>query len=236
MNTQIMQYTTRRTDAGRFVTVRDIAKRFQIPTAEAITILTSPIDGYAVSFSDETVTGNTVVTVEELGTPVDTTYVEGATLVEVAPVEETPVEETPAELPSSTSLVDALVQAEARKESELAETEPETDADADAEDYAELPAAIDAHIAPAKASRKVDECYTRYETLEVASAALGYRLVAVSELHKICDTRGYKVGRMVKALGGDRMRFTPRSAEWTPVLVGRTRYVAFSCIEDLANL
>ena len=108
--------------------------------------------------------------------------------------------------------------------------------EAEADPYAGIEAEIEAHIMPVKASRKVDASYTRYETLEAAEAALGYQLISVAELHKACNRWGVKVNRMVKALGGDRGLGESRSAEWKPVLVGRSRHVALSCVEDLKNL
>jgi len=108
--------------------------------------------------------------------------------------------------------------------------------EAEADPYAGIEAEIEAHIMPVKASRKVDASYTRYETLEAAEAALGYQLISVAELHKACNRWGVKVNRMVKALCGDRGLGEPRSAEWKPVLVGRSRHVALSCVEDLKNL
>lgn len=268
---EMMQYTIRRTDAGRFVTIRDISKRFSVPTQEVISLLTGEVYGYELEFNDSEVKGTTVVTVknvfvdedgEDLGSPVDMNYVPGATLTE----EETAkVEDLMDAVVLPENYVEKVVETETAEETgtfspeeeaflmvtlepsvvPTAEQAAELDRlmdsvlnpdKAEADPYAGIEAEIEAHIMPVKASRKVDASYTRYTTLEEAEAALGYRLISVAELHKACDRWGVKVNRMVKALGGDRGLGEPRSAEWKPVLVGRSRHVAMSCVEDLKNL
>lgn len=90
---------------------------------------------------------------------------------------------------------------------------------------------------PKAADRRVDfSRYTIYTTVEDAEQALGYKLISVAELHRCCVDLGFKVGRMVRAFGGDKLKFEPRSPEWRPVMVGRSRHVAFSCADDLKNL
>lgn len=231
MLNEMMQYTIRRTDAGRFVTVRDISKRFSVPTAEVITMLTGEISGYTVKFSDTEIKGTTVVTVENIyvdeGNILSGTMQDEATLTGE---ETSKIESLMESIILPTNYVEQVAATEEIMESSLEPDKAEDDP------YAGVEAEIEAHIMPVKASRKVDASYTRYETLEAAEAALGYQLISVAELHKACDRWGVKVNRMVKALGGDRGLGEPRSAAWKPVLVGRSRHVAISCVEDLKNL
>lgn len=209
---EMMQYTIRRTDAGKFVTVRDIAKRFQVGTAETIGMLTGETPGYAVTFSDAEVKGTTVVTVEDIfadeGSPLSVSQAEVESDRDVPFVSHGTYSDEPA--------------------TELTETV--------SEEYADLTAQIEAHIEPVVASRKVDASYTRFSTQDEAEAALGYKLVSVPDLGKAARSRGVKINRVVKAFGGDRGLLEPRSAEWKPVLVGRSRFVAWTCLDDLDNL
>lgn len=219
---EMMQYTIRRTDAGKFVTVRDIAKRFQVGTAETIEMLTGETPGYAVTFSDGEVKGTTVVTVEDIfadeGSPLSVSQAEVESDRDVPFISHGTYSDEP--------VAEPVVETEAV-------TEP---TETVIEEYADLDAQIEAHIEPEKASRKVDASYTRFATKEEAEAALGYKLVSVPDLGKAARSRGVKINRVVKAFGGDRGLLEPRSAEWKPVLVGRSRFVAWTCLEDLDNL
>lgn len=220
MTNEMMQYTIRRTDAGRFVTIRDISKRFSLPTQEVIATLTAGIEGYTVMFSDEEVKGTTVVTANDISTD------EGSPL---SITQQEMESDRDVEFHSHGTYVDpydALIEAIADHIEPVADVEP-------------MPEVVETveEVAKPVASRKyIPGTYVVYDSVEAATEALGYELISVAELHKACRTLGYTVNKFVKAIGGDRMRFQPRNAYWTPVIVGRTRYVAKSCVQDLANL
>ena len=202
----MLDYIIRQQEASKIVTLRMISKRFQIPTTEAYEQLLNTNWGSEYAIE---------ILGEAKGDTVVRAYkpeipFEAEDAIAAEPVVEEITEE----------LMDSVLNPDK----------------AEADPYAGIEAEIEAHIMPVKASRKVDASYTRYTTLEEAEAALGYRLIRVAELHKACDRWGVKVNRMVKALGGDRGLGEPRSAEWKPVLVGRSRHVAMSCVEDLKNL
>lgn len=248
MLNEMMQYTIRRTDAGRFVTIRDISKRFSVPTQDVIDLLTGEVSGYTVTFSDAEVKGTTVVTVTDPfadeGSPLSVSQAEVESDRDVVfhshgSYRDEPVPFVEADPAAMLEALRAHVEA---KEAEGFVVEPEAEAEveepATASDAERVEGLLDAIVLPKPAaSRKyIPGTYVAYETVEAASEALGYDLISIAELHKACVALGFKVNRMVKAFGGDRLKWQPRSAEWTPVIVGRTRYVAKSCVQDLKNL
>jgi hypothetical protein len=204
--TNLVSYIQTRQSEGKITTVRDVAKKFKTTNGAILEQLVETSE-VTIHFLGDKPNGNTELTVEELGSPVDLNYVYGATLTEDEEDEGSPLS--------------------------FSQQEVESDRSAD------LLIAIEQHIDEVKpvVNRRIDYSrYATYATVEDAEYYTGHALIKVSELGKICASMGVPVGRLVKAMGGDRAKEEPRSPEWKPVMVGRTRYVAMSCREDLENL
>ena len=67
---------------------------------------------------------------------------------------------------------------------------------------------------------------------DVPESEDGRPYVKVAVLHKICVRESIPVSRMVKAFGGDRSIDGALHEKFTPVYVGRARYVHPDCAEE----
>jgi hypothetical protein len=81
----------------------------------------------------------------------------------------------------------------------------------------------DASLAEHRASMSADDVPTSKD---------GREYVKVAVLNKICRREGIPVSRMVKAFGGDRSIDGPMHEKFTPVYVGRARYLHPDCAEE----
>lgn len=67
---------------------------------------------------------------------------------------------------------------------------------------------------------------------DVPESEDGRPYVKVAVLHKICVREGIPVSRMVKAFGGDRSIDGALHEKFTPVYVGRARYLHPDCADE----
>jgi hypothetical protein len=59
--------------------------------------------------------------------------------------------------------------------------------------------------------------------------------VKLAEVHKAVVEQGRSLTAFVKAFGGDRAQQEPLSEDWTPVYVGRTRYLPATVLDRIAE-
>ncbi len=56
--------------------------------------------------------------------------------------------------------------------------------------------------------------------------------VSVAKMHNYCNSQEIPVSWMVRAIGGDRGTNAPLNEKWTPIYVGRTRYIHPDCMTE----
>ena len=120
------------------------------------------------------------------------------------------------------------------EESEATET-PETSEDAEPDAVA-----ADEAEAPTRKARGAFEpgIYPNFATAEMADADNPDGYMSVADVHRYCLEHNIPVSRMVKAMGGDKLKFQPRSSFWTPFTIagGAKRYLSKQVLTDLENI
>lgn len=97
--------------------------------------------------------------------------------------------------------------------------------------------ADEADEAPARKTRGAFEAgvYPDYATVEEAAAANPEGYMTVADVHRYCLEHKIPVSRFVKAMGGDKLKFQPRSSFWTPFTIagGSKRHLSNAVLTDL---
>lgn len=105
------------------------------------------------------------------------------------------------------------------------------------EDQATAEPADEADEAPARKTRGAFEAgvYPDYATVEEAAAANPEGYMTVADVHRYCLEHKIPVSRFVKAMGGDKLKFQPRSSFWTPFTIagGSKRHLSNAVLTDL---
>lgn len=85
--------------------------------------------------------------------------------------------------------------------------------------------------------RFVPGTYPDY-TEETATERFPEGWLSVAEMHKFFLAQEIPVSRMVKAIGGDRMKWTPKNEVWTPFTIGGSskRYLSRLALEEVEGM